>query len=118
MVVTGTSGNLTRQSTFQLQITEESRCLIATAAYGSELSPQVNFLRRFRDEIVFSTYSGSRFMTAFNSFYYSWSSRVAKLVNESELLAGFVRISLIPLLIILQAGAYICSGTLMKLLLF
>jgi len=110
VVVTGTSGNLTRQSTFQLQVTEESRCLIATAAYGSELSPQVNFLREFRDEIVFSTYSGSRFMTVFNSFYYSWSPGVAKLVRESELLAGFVRISLIPLLTILGAGTYICSG--------
>jgi len=84
--------------------------LIATAAYGSELSPRVNFLREFRDEIVFSTYSGSRFMTVFNSFYYSWSPGVAKLVRESELLAGFVRISLIPLLTILGAGTYICSG--------
>ena len=33
-------------------------CLIATAAFGSELSPQVQFLREIRDNTVLQTESG------------------------------------------------------------
>ena len=34
-------------------------CLIATAAFGSELSPQVQFLREIRDNTVLQTESGT-----------------------------------------------------------
>ncbi|HUU49295.1 MAG TPA: fibronectin type III domain-containing protein, partial [Nitrosopumilaceae archaeon] len=47
-------------------------CLIATAAYGSEMAPQVQFLREIRDNKVMSTESGVSFMTGFNQFYYSF----------------------------------------------
>ena len=49
--------------------TEGGGCLIATAAYGSEMAPQVQFLREIRDNSVLQTQSGTSFMTAFNSFY-------------------------------------------------
>ena len=40
----------------------KSGCLIATAAFGSELSPQVQFLRNFRDNRILSTVSGSKLL--------------------------------------------------------
>ena len=40
-------------------------CLIATAAFGSELSPQVQFLREIRDNTVLQTESGTSFHDRF-----------------------------------------------------
>ncbi len=48
-------------------------CLIATATFGSEMAPQVQFLREIRDNTVLQTESGASFMTGFNQFYYSFS---------------------------------------------
>ena len=53
--------------------TKGSGCLIATATYGTELSPQVQLLREVRDNVLFGTNSGTVFMTGFNEFYYSFS---------------------------------------------
>ncbi|MDQ3975348.1 MAG: hypothetical protein M3264_02375, partial [Thermoproteota archaeon] len=49
----------------------QSQCLIATAAFGSELTPQVQYLRHFRDHYILSTASGTAFMKVFDSVYYS-----------------------------------------------
>ena len=49
---------------------EGGGCLIATAAFGSEMAPQVQFLREIRDNTVMNTQSGATFMTGFNQFYY------------------------------------------------
>ena len=48
-------------------------CLIATAAYGSEMAPQVQLLREIRDNQLMNTESGSAFMSGFNELYYSFS---------------------------------------------
>ena len=37
-------------------------CLIATAAFGSEMAPQVQFLRELRDNTVLQTQAGTTFM--------------------------------------------------------
>src|SRR5919206_3966970 len=37
-------------------------CLIATAAFGSEIAPEVQFLRNFRENYILHTYAGSNFM--------------------------------------------------------
>ena len=63
-----------------------SGCLIATAAFGSELTPQVQYLRNFRDHYILSTASGSAFMNTFNSIYYSFSPQVADYEREQPLL--------------------------------
>ena len=52
-------------------------CLIATATFGSEMAPQVQFLREIRDNTVLQTESGTSFMTGFNQFYYSFSPAIA-----------------------------------------
>jgi len=74
------------------------RCLIATAAFGSELAPQVQALREFRDGFVMKTFAGRNFMTAFNAFYYSWSPYIARAEYENPALRSFIKASIYPLL--------------------
>jgi hypothetical protein len=73
-------------------------CLIATAAFGSELAPQVQMLREIRDKTVLSTSSGMAFMTGFNEFYYSFSPTIADWERENPIFQEAVRITITPLL--------------------
>jgi len=73
-------------------------CLIATAAFGSELSPQVQFLREIRDNTVLQTESGTNFMAGFNQFYYSFSPAVADYERENPTFKEAVKLTLTPLL--------------------
>jgi len=77
---------------------EGGGCLIATAAYGSEMSQQVQSLREIRDKTVLGTNSGSSFMETFNSIYYSFSPTIADWERESPIFKNTVRIAITPLL--------------------
>jgi len=79
-----------------------SACVIATATYGSELSPQVQLLRNFRENIALKTFAGSSFMTAFNAWYYSWSPPVATAIAPDNAARATMRVVLQPILNILQ----------------
>jgi hypothetical protein len=81
-----------------------SGCLIATAAFGSELMPQVQFLRDFRDHRILSTTTGSSFMNVFNSWYYSFSPSVADYEREQPWLQIMVKTAIYPLLGILSVA--------------
>jgi peptide/nickel transport system substrate-binding protein len=81
-----------------------SQCIIATAAFGSELEPQVQFLRNFRDNHILGTASGTSFMAVFNSWYYSFSPAVADFEREQPLMQQTVKTAIYPLLGILQAS--------------
>lgn len=94
---TSTSGNSTDGET----TAQPSGCLIATAAFGSELTPQVQFLRDFRDQRILSTAAGSSFMNVFNSWYYSFSPSVADYEREQPWLQATVKTAIYPLLGIL-----------------
>jgi peptide/nickel transport system substrate-binding protein len=94
------SGNTTNQ----LPQPTQSQCLIATAAFGSELTPQVNYLRFFRDQYILSTASGLAFMNTFNSVYYSFSPQVAEYERGQPWLQGVVKIALYPLFGILATA--------------
>ena len=85
-------------------IQQPSGCLIATAAFGSELTPQVQYLRNFRDNYILSTASGSAFMNSFNSVYYSFSPQVADYEREQPWLQATVKTALYPLFGILTAA--------------
>jgi len=76
---------------------EGGGCLIATAAYGSEMAPQVQFLREIRDNKVMSTAPGASFMTGFNQFYYSFSPAIADYERENPLFKEAVKIGLTPM---------------------
>ena len=73
-------------------------CLIATAAYGSELAPQVQYLREIRDNTLLSTSSGSSFMEAFNQMYYTVSPQIADLERENAAFRELVRVAITPML--------------------
>jgi len=72
-------------------------CLIATAAYGTELAPQVQFLREIRDNTVMSTASGTAFMTGFNQLYYSFSPTIADMERENPMFQEVVRAFITPM---------------------
>ena len=80
------------------EVKEGGGCLIATAAFGSELAPQVQFLREIRDNTVLQTESGFTFMTGFNQFYYSFSPAVADYERENPAFKEAVKLALTPLL--------------------
>jgi len=73
-------------------------CLIATATYGSEMAPQVQFLREIRDNQLMSTDSGVSFMTGFNQLYYSFSPYIADYERENPIFQEAVKIGITPLL--------------------
>jgi len=85
-------------------------CIIATVTFGSEMSPQVQFLRNFRDRLVLSTRAGSAFMNTFNTWYYSFSPRVADYIASHDTTRAPVRVALYPLIGILQLSAITYSA--------
>jgi hypothetical protein len=82
----------------------QSQCLIATAAFGSELTPQVQYLRYFRDNYILSTASGTAFMKIFDSVYYSFSPQIAEYEREQPWMQSTVKVALYPLFGILMAA--------------
>ena len=82
-------------------------CLIATAAFGSEMAPQVQFLREIRDGTVLQTQSGSTFMTGFNQFYYSFSPAIADYERENPAFKEAVKIAITPMLTSLAILNYV-----------
>ena len=82
-------------------------CLIATAAFGSEMAPQVQFLREIRDNTVLQTESGASFMTGFNQFYYSFSPIIADYERENPVFKEVVKLTLTPLLTSLSLLQYV-----------
>ena len=84
-----------------------SGCLIATASFGSELSPQVQMLRETRDNVLLQTRSGAIFMTAFNQFYYSFSPTVAAWEKQNALFREIVKTTITPLVTTLSILNYI-----------
>jgi len=90
-----------------LETEEGGGCLIATAAYGSEMAPQVQFLREIRDGKVMTTQSGTAFMTTFNQFYYSFSPAVADYERENPVFKEVVKVTLTPMLASLTLLNYV-----------
>jgi len=82
-------------------------CLIATAAFGSEMAPQVQFLREIRDNTVLQTQSGTTFMTGFNQFYYSFSPTIADYERENSAFKEAVKIAITPMLTSLAILNYV-----------
>jgi hypothetical protein len=91
-------------------VSEEEKsggCLIATAAYGTEMSSQVQLLREIRDNVLFSTSSGTGFMTGFNALYYSFSPTIADWERQSPIFREVVKTAITPMLSTLSVLNYV-----------
>jgi hypothetical protein len=83
------------------------RCIIATAAYGSEMAPEVVFMRHVRDNMIGSTPTGRILRDAWNTFYYSWSPPIAGVIASSSILQAVFRALLLPLVGIIRMTAFV-----------
>lgn len=70
-------------------------CFIATAAYGSEIDPNVEQLRRFRDDVLRQTRMGRRFFDEYWSHYYRLSPEIVRMMHENDGVREMVRWSLV-----------------------
>ena len=77
---------------------EGGGCLIATAAFGSELSSPIQQLRELRDETLMQTDAGYSFVTGFNTIYYTFSPSIADYERENPLFRDLVRLSITPMI--------------------
>ncbi|HSB83124.1 MAG TPA: PQQ-dependent sugar dehydrogenase [Nitrosarchaeum sp.] len=82
-------------------------CLIATAAYGSELAPQVQQLRELRDNSLLQTASGTSFMNTFNQLYYLFSPTIADWERENPIFKEAVKLTLTPMISSLSILNYV-----------
>ena len=89
------SDSMDDANTMMDDTTEGGGCLIATAAFGSELAPQIQSLREVRSDIL-QTNAGTSFMEGFNAFYYSFSPEIADLERDSSELRWLVRTAITP----------------------
>jgi len=80
------------------KIDNDGGCLIATAAYGSELAPQIQQLREIRDNQLLKTESGKLFMNSFNDVYYSFSPYIADYERENPIFKELVKITITPMI--------------------
>jgi len=102
--ITGTT------TTGQTQI-EPKGCIVATAAFGSEMASDVAYMRYVRDRWIGSTRVGHRLVEAFNAFYYSWSPPLARTIALSSTLRAIFRVLLLPVVWIVHITAAVFTTT-------
>lgn len=71
-----------------------NHCFISTAAFGSEMAPEVSVFRKFRDQFLLKNYFGKKFV----KYYYLYSPPAAAVIAESEALRLIARTFLYPFL--------------------
>jgi hypothetical protein len=60
------------------------RCFIATAAFGSIIEPEVQFLRSFRDDVLRRTRAGQAFFDTYFKHYYRVSPSIVSVMQDPE----------------------------------
>ena len=99
----GKEGKLTRQSVvsdiktgagkMNIESKSGAACFVATATYRDSLHPDVVFLRLFRDNFLVYSKLGVKFI----NWYWVYGPKLARLVDNSELLRRFSKVFLILL---------------------
>ncbi len=104
LILTGFGGGKVHSVEIELSL---GACVIATATYGSELSPEVNLLRHFRDDYIMHTFAGEQFMKTFNNWYYSFSPYLAEIIVKNSLLKEIAKVILYPLIFGLKISSFV-----------
>jgi len=89
-------------------------CFIATAAYGSEMAPEVQLLRQFRDRQLLTNAPGR----AFVAFYYRYSPALAEAIRPHDGARAVVRAMLWPVVWTVRYPAPVSVGALLLCLAF
>lgn len=87
----------------------QSGCLIVTATLGTEMAPEVLFMRHVRDDMIGSNDIGRILVVGWNNFYYSWSPTIAETISNSKMLRPASNILLVPLFAITHITAIVYS---------
>jgi hypothetical protein len=66
-------------------------CFVATAAYGSPLEPEVQFLRSFRDDVLRQTRAGNDFFDHFYKHYNRISPIITDMMEQDKDIKELVR---------------------------
>ena len=78
----------------------KSGCFIATAAYGSEIEPEVLWFRLFRDQVLINSTAGASFV----QLYYRFAPSVGSAISKVNWLRVLVRLFILePMLQIVKA---------------
>jgi hypothetical protein len=72
---------------------KKDKCFIATAAYGSNIAPEVAVLRNFRNEVLMKSELGRAFVGA----YYRNSPAIAEVIKDRSVLRMAARAVLAPI---------------------
>jgi hypothetical protein len=91
---------------------EDKSCFISTAAFGSDMAPEVKTFRAFRNKFLLSNSIGRIFVKT----YYKLSPPLANVIKQSEFLRGSARLALYPFLFYAQLS--LNEGILAATLLF
>ena len=104
-----------KSNVITLKVIEEKKCVIATVIFGSELSPEVTFLRSFRDNFILATFAGRSFYVVFDRFYYSWSPYIVSVISDLEPAKIIVKALIYPLIRALRLTAMISLSSALTL---
>lgn len=90
-LITAANRTITPQKVYG--VFEDSRCFIATAAYGNPLERHLVLLREFRDKVLKKYQWGKKFI----HYYYTYSPEAAVWLLDKEVIKPIVRLILWPL---------------------
>jgi hypothetical protein len=85
---------------------DDKSCFIATAAFGSDMAPQVQTFREFRNKFLLTSAGGREFV----KFYYKYGPYYANWIKQSDTYRAIVRVFLWPLLIFVKMSLAVGVG--------
>jgi hypothetical protein len=89
-----TATNICQSPSEVVGLLDDKHCFISTAAFGSQMSSEVQTFRQFRNTFLLNNYWGGKFIKA----YYKFGPAAAEFISGSEILKSVARGFLYPAL--------------------